>query len=74
MNSLVDAFWGIYSKQIIWKQFIPSMAYQFCMVNFMAFSLINENDHKGDFSILFYDPMIGCTIMFITNQVLTEVH
>ena len=71
MNSLVDAFWGIYSKQIIWKQFIPSMAYQFFMVNFMAFSLIDEE--KGDFSILFYDPIIGCNVMFIINQVLTEV-
>ena len=74
MNSLVDAFWGIYSKQILWKQFIPSMVYQFFMVNFMAFSLIREHDEKGEFFNIFYDPMIGCTVMFIVNQVLTEVH
>ena len=27
MNSLVDAFWRVYSKQILWRQFLPSLAY-----------------------------------------------
>ena len=43
------------------------------MVNFMAIFLVAETV-KEDFSIGIYDPIIGCTTMFIVNQMLTEFY
>ena len=44
MNCLIDAFWDENYKVIVKTQFIPSICYQFTMINFMAYTLNGEDD------------------------------
>ena len=70
MNCLIDAFWDENYREIFRTQFVPSMCYQFTMINFMALKL-SGSEHDDWEEILHY-PMLGFTLMFIINQVLIE--
>ena len=68
---VLNGFWETYFKKIFLSQFIPSLFYQMSMLSYLTYTLQSDQD-SVEYQIIYY-PLLGFTLAFKMNLVMTEI-